>query len=252
MRIHIFSFLHIMLFTLLCTVYHAPTFARRKRKTKSMRTQIKQNQKEKTLLPKKFTVKTFDLKDVAGLSMPQLDQHQKLYAGYVNKRNQIDEKLKFVDRGNTANITYSPFRSLKISQTFARNGALLHELYFENLSAGKKIQPNTEKILIKNFGSIAAFKKDLMDCAGCSRGWVVTSFCIDSGSVKNFVLDAHNETVPMLTVPILVVDVYEHAYMIDFGINRAAYLKTMWDNIDWDVIEKRVNKWIKPHEGMQK
>ncbi len=243
------SHLNLIFITLIC-IYHLPIDAlRKKRKSKSIRTHIKQTQKDQRLLPKKYTAKSFNLKDI-GLSTSQLNQHQKLYAGYVEKRNQIDEKLKFVDRNNAANNTYSPFRSLKISQTFARNGTLLHELYFENLHAGKKIQSETEQLLIKNFGSIAAFKKDLIECASCSRGWVITSYCIDDGSVKNFVLDANNKNVPMLTIPILVIDVYEHAYMIDFGINRQAYLKTMWDNIDWDVVNKRVTKWVKPHESM--
>lgn len=249
MHIRLSFFTSFVLILLICM--YTPSHTRTKRKVNSIRTQIKQNQPEQSLLPKKYNVKTFDLTNVTGLSQSQLDQHQKLYAGYVNKRNQIDEQLTFVDRNNIANVTYSPFRSLKISQTFARNGTLLHELYFENLKAGKKIQPSTEKLLTQNFGSIAAFKKDLIDCASCSRGWVITSYCIDDGRVKNFVLDAHNETVPILTVPILVVDVYEHAYMIDFGIDRESYLKTLWDTIDWDVVESRINKWIQPHVTMQ-
>ena len=247
MRIRSFLFLF-SLASLLFSAYYTPLLARR-RKSSSMRTQIKEQQKEQTLLPTKYPIKQFNFADIAGLSNSQLDQHQKLYADYINKHNQIDEKLKFIDR-HEANTIYSPFRSLKVSQTYARNGVLLHELYFENLSTGKKIQPNTEQLLTKNFGSISAFKKDLMDCANCARGWVVTSFCIDDRSVKNFVLDTNNKGVPLLTIPILVIDVYEHAYMIDFGINRAAYIKTIWDSINWDIIEKRIVKWVKPHENM--
>lgn len=78
-----------------------------------------------------FQAKTFDLTSVEGLSDNQLEQHQKLYQGYVKKRNEIQQSLKTVDRSNVANITYSPFRALKVAETFALNGSLLHELYFE-------------------------------------------------------------------------------------------------------------------------
>jgi superoxide dismutase, Fe-Mn family len=193
-----------------------------------------------------YQPKTFDLTSVDGISEDQLDQHQKLYQGYVKKRNEIGESLKTVDRSNIANITYSPFRALKVAETFALNGSVLHELYFENLGNGNGCQPGPQTLaLIKeNFGSFEKFKKDLLDGASCARGWVITAFNIDDGTVANYVLEAHNETVPILCIPILVVDTYEHAYMIDFGINRAQYLDVVWKNINWDVVEERIKKWV--------
>lgn len=188
--------------------------------------------------------KTFDLESVEDISKDQLEQHQKLYQGYIKKRNEIEQSLKTVDRTNSANITYSPFRSLKIAETFALNGSILHELYFENLGTGTKPGPQTMALIKENFDSFEKFKKDLLDSASCARGWVVTAFTIDSGKAHNYVLEAHNETVPILSLPILVVDTYEHAYMIDFGINRAQYLDVVWKNINWDVVEQRIKKWI--------
>lgn len=195
-----------------------------------------------------YQAKLFDFSDVQGLSCSQLQQHLKLYHGYVNKRNEIYQLLKTVDKTNAAGITYSPFRSLKTAETFALNGSILHELYFENLSSRKKMSPETEKLLIKNFGSITAFKSDVIDCASCSRGWVVTAYSINDSKLYNFVLDTHNETVPILALPILVIDIYEHAYMIDFGINRTQYLQRIWENINWDVVEQRIVKWVKKFE----
>ncbi len=185
----------------------------------------------------------FDSEEVT-FSKSQLDQHKKLYEGYVNKRNEIAKDLATVDRSNAAGITYSAFRSLKIAETFARNGSLLHELYFENLGMGTQIGTHTKNLLLQYFESVEKFKEDLMACASCSRGWVLTCYCLDEDRSHNFVLDAHNETVPALAIPILAVDIYEHAYMIDYGINRAQYLKDMWENINWDVVEKRVIKWL--------
>jgi Fe-Mn family superoxide dismutase len=170
----------------------------------------------------------------------QMDQHVKLYEGYFKKRILIEDKLKTVDRADVANVTYSPFRALKVSEVFARNATYLHEQYFENLATGKKIGPKTKAVLIKNFGSIDAFKKDLLDTASCARGWVITGYCLRGGDVANYLVDAHHVNIPWLIAPLIVVDVYEHAYMIDFGIDRAKYLKDTWDSINWDVVEKRV------------
>jgi Fe-Mn family superoxide dismutase len=173
----------------------------------------------------------------------QLDDHFALYKGYVNKRNEIDATLATTPRTNQ-NITFSPFRGLKISETFARNGALLHELYFENIKAETTVGKQTLQAILENFDSLEAFKDDLMACAKCARGWAITCYNLDDGRIQNYVLDAHNEKVPMLVIPLLVLDTYEHAYMIDFGINRAQYLEILWNNINWDIVEERVIQWI--------
>lgn len=198
-----------------------------------------------------YQTKNFDLSAVQGMSQKQLEQHQKLYQGYVKKRNEIDQKLQTVNRENSAGITYSDLRCLKVAQTFALNGSLLHELYFENIAPGKRKKPGkiTMQLLERNFGSLESFKKDLLTIASCARGWVLTSYNILDGTVTNYLLDAHNETVPVLVLPLLVVDVYEHAYMIDFGIDRAQYLDILWKNINWDVVEQRVRDWVGKFEN---
>lgn len=200
----------------------------------------------RTKKPVKHEIQTFDLaNNLRGLSSSQIDQHKKLYEGYVNKWNEIEKNFLDVNRANSAGITYSAFRSLKIAETFARNGSLLHELYFENLGKGVKPGAKTKKLMEANFGSWQAFIDDATDCALCARGWVLTCYNLDSGTVTNYVLEAHNETVPVLALPLLVIDVYEHAYMIDFGIKRADYVKVLWENINWDVVEERVSNWVR-------
>lgn len=196
------------------------------------------------IIPERYKAHSFDLSSVEGLSANQLDQHQKLYQGYVKKRNEIAHGLQTVSRKDSAGITYSPFRALKVAETFALNGSVLHELYFEGLGTGTKPGKKTLQLITENFGSLEAFKKDLLDTASCARGWAIMCFNIDDGKVYNYLLDAHNETVPMLVLPLLIVDVYEHAYMIDFGINRAKYLDILWKNINWNVVEKRIEKWV--------
>lgn len=186
-----------------------------------------------------LTLKTFDFDSIQGLSKKQLTEHYQLYKGYLDKRNMIVKELIKTDRSDVAS-SYSHFRALKMGETFTLNGVILHELYFENLKAGTTMGEATQQLLVEQFGSIESFKQDLFDSATCARGWVLTGLCLADGRVYNFVLDAHNQTVPLMTVPLLIVDTYEHAYMIDFGINRKAYLNTIWETINWDVVEQRV------------
>lgn len=222
---------------LCCALISTSLCARAQKKNDSQK-------KEDAQPAQRYTKKTFDFKDVT-FSPSQLEQHVKLYEGYVKKNNEIETSLQTADRSNVANITYSPFRALKIAETFAHNGRILHELYFENLGMDTEMGKETKKLITQHYGSVDAFKEDLIACASCARGWVLTCYCLEDNTLYNFVLDAHNETVPVLVIPLLVVDIYEHAYMIDYGINRAQYLKDLWNNINWDVVEQRVVKWLK-------
>jgi superoxide dismutase, Fe-Mn family len=185
--------------------------------------------------PKEFTITTGTKK----LSTKQIKEHKELYKGYVNKRNEVEEALQTVDKSK-ANSTHSTFRALKIAQNFTRNAAVLHELYFENIGTGTTIGQETQKLLIQNFGSIDSFKEDLFATALAARGWAITCYNFDDQRVQNYLLDSHFEKVPILCIPLLVIDTYEHAYMIDFGINRKEYLALLWDNIDWNVVEERI------------
>lgn len=192
-----------------------------------------------------YTPKEFDLANrINGLSKEQLSDHKTLYERYVAKRNEIAQQLKTVSL-DKQNKTYSPYRSLKIAETYALNGSILHELYFENMNK----QPSTIgsqmlALINESFGSFELFKEDLLAAARCARGWVLTCYSIDDGLIHNYVLEEHNQTVPVLIIPLLVLDVYEHAYMIDFGINISLYLDIFWKNIDWNVVEERINKWV--------
>lgn len=199
--------------------------------------------------PKTYPTKSYAelIGRINGLTENQLKQHYDLYVGYVKKRNQIEQDLQTVDRTNSAGITYSPFRALKTAETFAVNGSLLHELYFENMSAvPTQPGPETMKLIVNSFGSLDNFKNDLIDSAAVARGWTITAYGMDDGHMHNYVLESHNQNVPVLSIPLLVLDVYEHAYMIDFGIKRAAYLDVFWESVNWDVVEQRIKKWVLP------
>ncbi|MEX0671954.1 MAG: Fe-Mn family superoxide dismutase [Candidatus Babeliales bacterium] len=204
---------------------------------------ILEQTKSPALKKSDYTVKNFKLSQVKGLSTKQINEHLSLYAGYVTKWNQIEDALQTVSR-ESISPTYCPFRALKVGETYAMNGTILHELYFENLGhPGSAPLAQTKKLLEKNFGSVANYLQDLKDCGMAARGWVLTAYSLFDGSVRNYVLDSHNDHVPVMVIPLVVLDVYEHAYMIEFGIKRALYLNVFVDNINWSVIENRVKKW---------
>ncbi|MDO8427369.1 MAG: Fe-Mn family superoxide dismutase [Deltaproteobacteria bacterium] len=186
--------------------------------------------------------KKFDLK-LDGISDNQISQHRDiLYAGYVNKLNEIEERQRTVDI-TKANQIFSDLRALKADETFAYNGVVLHELYFENLG-GKAGKPKGKlaDLMAKEWGSFDKWSDQFKACGMAARGWVMLGLSIYDGKLHNYCLDAHNEKVPVNVVPVLIMDVYEHAYTIDFGVKRPPYIDAFMKNIDWQVAEQRFER----------
>ena len=182
-------------------------------------------------------------KKMDGLSPNQIEQHLKLYKGYVAKTKEINTFLDAPDllaQPPAPNATYSPLRELLMEQSFALNGVIYHELYFGNLGgAGGDPTGDLKSAVEARWGSTAKFM-DYMKAAGkCMRGWVIIGWNQRDAALHAYGLDMHNMWSPAGVIPIVVLDVYEHAYMIDYGINRAAYLDAFVKNIDWDVCNKR-------------
>lgn len=185
-----------------------------------------------------------------GLSQNQIEQHLKLYKGYVDKSNDIYSKLKDVDL-KVAGTTYAPVRELLIEHSFAVNGVVYHELYFNNLGGkGGEPQGDLRAAVEERFGGIPRFMDFLKAAGKSARGWVIIGFNTRGGFVDPFALDMHNMWVPANTVPLLVLDVYEHAYMVDYGIDRGKYLDAFMKNLDWDVVAKRFASTRKHPTGL--
>ena len=165
--------------------------------------------------------------------------HDKLYAGYVNKRNEIEEALKTADRSKAA-ATYSPFRALKLEETFNADGQILHELYFDSLGGNGEVPEGAFKAkVVEDFGSWEAFMEDATATAMAARGWMVTAFDPTDGKIHNFLSDAHNHGGVWGTVMLWTIDCYEHAYFIDYGSDRKAYITALLSVVDWSAIEQR-------------
>lgn len=187
--------------------------------------------------------KKFDLKGLEGISEEQIAQHRDiLYVGYVNKLNEIEERQWKADLSK-ANQTFSDFRAAKADETFAYNGVVLHEYYFENLG-GKNSRPKGKlaDMIARDFGSFDKWAEQFKACGMSARGWVILALSGYDGKLHNYCLDTHNYNVPINCFPILVMDVYEHAYAIDYGVKRAPYLEAFMKNIEWSVAMQRLDR----------
>ncbi len=183
-----------------------------------------------------------------GLSEKQLKEHHDvLYAGYVKKVGEIEEKLKNVDM-STANATFSDLRSLKMEETFALNGVKLHEGYFDNmtpkgvtlsLSRGGKIKD----LIIRDFGSYENWEREFKAMGLSARGWVVLGYDLDEQKLKNILCDSHNQGGVWNMIALMIMDVYEHAYFIDYATGRKAYIEAFFKNIDWNFVESLLEKY---------
>jgi len=189
-----------------------------------------------------------NLSTVEGISQNQLNQHLELYNGYVKKINDIQSQIAAsVPDIEKMNPTYSPYRALHVEQSYALNGVVLHEAYFESLG-GERLRAEQcetlQRVITAEFGNWDNYQKHLAAVAKSARGWAVTAYNMRDHRVHNYGLDLHNQTVPMYVMPLLVLDVYEHAYMIDFGTRRAAYLDQFFQNVNWQIVENRLNTMI--------
>jgi len=173
--------------------------------------------------------------------------HDKLYAGYIAKSNEIQDRLvRLLGTDLTAtNQSYSELRSLKADETFAVNGAYLHEWYFNNLGGNGKPEGMIVDALTKTFGSFQNFVSFFSACGMAARGWVVLCWDLHDETLRIYNGDTHNQGGVWGCLPILVLDVYEHAYFIDKGSDRKAYIEAWWKNITWSAVEARYQKILK-------
>jgi len=201
-----------------------------------------------------YVAKNFDalLGKLDGLSKSQIEQHIKLYKGYIGKANDLTAKLKDADLEG-ANATYAPLREMLVEESYAVNGVVFHEYYFGNLGgSGGEASGDMRAAIEEKWGTNGKFMDYLKAAGKCMRGWVIVGYNTRGGHLSTFGLDMHNMWSPANVVPILVLDVYEHAYMIDYGIDRGKYLDAFVKNLDWDVVGKRfvtARKHISGHDS---
>ena len=176
-----------------------------------------------------------------GFSETLLKNHFTLYQGYVTNTNKLLDTLgQMLKDGKTGTPEYA---ELKRRLGWEFNGMRLHEYYFENL--GGKTSPEKSKRLIKelaeNFGSYEAWEKDFK-ATGTMRGigWVVLYQDPMANKLINFWINEHDVSHPAGCNPLLIMDVFEHAFMLDYGLKRADYIEAFFKNINWSQVEARI------------
>ena len=178
-----------------------------------------------------------ELLEMDGISRAAVEAHYELYQGYVNKRNEILKRLAEVDLG-AANQVYSEVRSLKVDLTFAIGGVKNHEIYFAHLGGGGGAPTGAIGSLVeRDFGSVDAWRADLKATGMAARGWAWAAYDWDEQHLFNYVGDAQNTFPVWNATPLVALDVYEHAYFLDYQTARASYIDAFLANLDWDVVD---------------
>jgi Fe-Mn family superoxide dismutase len=186
-----------------------------------------------------YEVQNFShLISMPGFSDDLLKMHLKLYEGYVKNSNELLMQLNsLAHKGKTSSLEYG---ALKRRFGWEFDGMRLHELYFRNLGGDGEIPKNTAltKALIHQYGSIEEWKKEFV-ATGLMRGigWVI--LYRDQEALINAWINEHDEGHLVRATPLLIMDVFEHAYMPQFGLDRAAYIDRFFANLNWKVVEER-------------
>ncbi len=199
----------------------------------------------------KYAIKPlpFD-KELTGISKKTIEiHHDKLYAGYVAKINEVTDKLAAA-RDNAelmagANQSYSELRALRLGETFAANGVYLHESYFNCLGGEGKPGGALAKAITAKWGTVEKFIAILSTTGMAVRGWVVLCFDANAKELKIYGADSHDQGGVWGCLPIIVLDIYEHAYFIDYGADRKAYIADFWKNLDWDAANEAYDAAIR-------
>ncbi len=186
---------------------------------------------------KLYQAKEFpNLKNLQGFSQEALTLHLALYKGYVKKTNELIQKMQEMVKEGKAN---SPeFAELKRRFGFEFDGMKLHELYFESMGGGATLNHNSKlyKAIVANFGSFDAWKKDFIATAMIrGSGWVILYYDPSTGRLMNAWINEHHEGHLVNCKIIFPMDVFEHAYMIDFRLNKKEYVETFLKNLNWDI-----------------
>lgn len=193
-----------------------------------------------------YEAKNFDkLLGTKGFSDQLLKNHFTLYQGYVTNTNKVADSLSAMAR--EGKIATPEYAELKRRFGWEFNGMRLHEFYFGNIiKGGKEIDKKTNlyKKIVADFGSYENWEKDFK-ATGAMRGigWVILSYDGTEGRLFNTWINEHDGGHLCGAKPLVVMDVFEHAYMIDYQLKKADYIEAFFKAIDW-TIDPEMDSWI--------
>lgn len=176
-----------------------------------------------------------------GISRRTHDEHLKLWQGYANKTNAIRKALaEMTIDPSQANQIYSELRALKADYSFAYEGYINHNIYFDTLGgSGGPATGKVAELIDASYGSFENWLADFKATGMAARGWVFLAYDHAEKRVVNYLGDAQN-TFPIWNhTCVLALDVYEHAYYLDFGTARMKYIEAYLQCIDWNAVNQR-------------
>jgi Fe-Mn family superoxide dismutase len=192
-----------------------------------------------------YKAKTFDLHGLEGISDKTLELHFGLYAGYVKNTNLLTEQLQEMCSKGEAASTNPAYAEMSRRLGFEYNGMVLHEWYFGNLnSEHQELSSSSElgRALGESFGDIETWRKDFTALGGMRGvGWAVTYLDPATGRLSNHWITLHEDGNIAGFKPIIVMDVWEHAFLLDYKpADRPKYIEAFLHNLDWRECEARL------------
>ncbi len=193
-----------------------------------------------------YKAQDFNLSGLKGISDKTLEMHFGLYRGYVDNTNKLTTQLEqMIDKGEAAG-TNPAYAEITRRLGFEYNGMILHEYYFSNMKAQASAQPSGDlkKALEDNFGSVDRFLTDFKAIGGMRGvGWAILYQDPATGKLSNQWVELHHTNNPAGFKPLLVMDVWEHAFLLDYKPSeKAKYLDAFVENVDWNAVDQRLKE----------
>jgi Fe-Mn family superoxide dismutase len=192
-----------------------------------------------------YVARKWNLSGLQGISDKTLEMHFGLYEGYVKNTNLLDEQLAEALKSGHASATNLGFAEMTRRLGFETNGMRLHEYYFDNMTASAQTNrrtPRFDEYATAAYGSFENWKQDFA-AIGTMRGvgWAIAYFDPAAKRLRNHWITLHEDGNVSGLVPVLVMDVWEHAYLFDYKpAERSKYVEAFFSNIDWNVVEGRL------------
>jgi superoxide dismutase, Fe-Mn family len=194
-----------------------------------------------------YRTKSFNLRGLQGISDKTIDLHLSLYEGYVKATNVLQGKIaEFLKDGTVDQEELPAYSELTRRLGFEYNGMVLHEYYFDNLTPQASLKPESSSAFLRqaeaSFGSYERWKTDFVS-VGKMRGvgWAVCFQDPGSGRLSNHWITLHEHGNVAGFKPVLVVDVWEHAFLLDYTpAQRGQYIEAFFANVNWRVVDRRV------------
>jgi Fe-Mn family superoxide dismutase len=193
----------------------------------------------------------FDPKSLRGISEKLIvSHHDNNYAGAVKNLDKVEAALAVVTKDTPAFVV----SGLKERELTFANSVTLHELYFANLGGDGKPNAAVTKALGETYGSMAGWEEEFRATAaslGGGSGWTIVDYELGSRTLRTHWSGNHTQS-KAGSLPLLVLDMYEHAYQMDYGAAAAKYIDAFFQNVNWDEVQRRFEAAVRAAEALHK